>query len=92
MAMATPGGGNSLNSGGEQTTIQCSDEHVDVIASLMIFCSATTMLIVPLWILAILEQIFHKLATITAFLVIFLAILTWGTLARPFEILAATAG
>jgi hypothetical protein len=34
----------------------------------------------------------QKLATITAFLVVFLAILTWGTLAKPFEILAATAG
>jgi len=76
-----------------RATIHASDEHVDTLASFMIFFAATIMLIAPLWILALVaEESLHRLGTITGFLVLFLAILTWGTLARPFEILAATAG
>lgn len=75
------------------TTIHASDEHLDTLASFMAFLAATAMLITPLWVLAlVVEEPVHRLGTITGFLVLFLAILTWGTLARPFEILAATAG
>lgn len=76
-----------------RTNIHASDEHVDTLASFMIFLAATAMLIAPLWLLALVaEEPLHRLGTITGFLVLFLIILTWGTLARPFEILAATAG
>jgi hypothetical protein len=50
------------------------------------------MLLIPLWVLSVMESIFHKLAVITIFVVAFLAFMTWATLARPFEILASTAG
>jgi hypothetical protein len=75
-----------------RTTTQGDDQHVDVIAAVAIFAVAITMLIAPLWILAVLDTIFRKLAVITAFSVVFLAVLNWGTIARPFEIFAATAG
>ncbi|KAK0646738.1 hypothetical protein B0T16DRAFT_493658 [Cercophora newfieldiana] len=75
-----------------QDTHHGSDDQVDSFASVIIFISATTMLIAPLWILTVVNTLHQKLATITTFLVVFLAILTWGTLSKPFEILAATAG
>lgn len=70
------------------------NDAVDTLASLMIFLVAAAMLVAPLWILAmvVVEDPFDRLATVTGFLVLFLAMFTWGTLARPFEILAATAG
>lgn len=75
-----------------QRTLHGSDKQVDSLASVIIIVSAAVMLIAPLWILAVLESLHQKLAVITTFLVVFLAILTWGTLSKPFEILAATAG
>ena len=76
----------------ESTTVMGEDEHVDAIAAAAIFIVALTMLIAPLWTLAVLEDIFRKLAVITAFTLVLLLVLTWGTLARPLEILAAAAG
>lgn len=73
-------------------TPQGSDEQVDSLASVTIFVSAMVMLIAPLWVLAVVESLYQKLGVITAFLLVFLAILAWGTLSKPFEILAATAG
>lgn len=65
----------------------------DTLASVLIFLAASAMLVAPLWILAmVVEDPFDRLATVTGFLVLFLAMFTWGTMARPFEILAATAG
>ena len=75
-----------------RTIVQGSDEHVDILAAVIVFIVAVVMLIVPLWVLAIVQDMFRKLAVITVFLTVFLAVLTWGTFSRPFEILAATAG
>ncbi|KAK4447108.1 hypothetical protein QBC34DRAFT_427655 [Podospora aff. communis PSN243] len=75
-----------------QGTLQGSDDQLDFVTSVIIFVSATAMLIAPLWILTTVHTLQEKLAVITAFLVAFLAILTWGTISRAFEILAATAG
>ncbi|KAK3325077.1 hypothetical protein B0H66DRAFT_599263 [Apodospora peruviana] len=68
------------------------DEHVDVLAVVAILFTASVMLIAPLWILAVIEDMFKKLGVITAFVFVFLGVLVWGILARPFETLAATAG
>lgn len=50
------------------------------------------LLIAPLWILAFVTEPVQRLAIITAFVVVFLPIVTFASLARPSEALAATAG
>ena len=50
------------------------------------------MLIAPMWILQALDgRTLPKLGTITAFIVTFLMLVSYATLAKPFETLAATA-
>jgi len=80
------------SSSGLKTSVRGDDAHVDVFAAISVFSAALVMLIVPLWILAIISSTMRKLAVITAFSIAFLALMNWGTLGRPFEILAATAG
>ncbi|KAK1751962.1 hypothetical protein QBC47DRAFT_389361 [Echria macrotheca] len=74
------------------TTTLVDDAPLNVLASTTIFVAAMVMLIAPLWILAKVGSLDGKLGIITAFLMLFLGILNWGTVSRPFEILAATAG
>lgn len=74
------------------TILRGNDEHVDVFGAITIFTAAAVMLIAPLWILAGVDELHQKLAAITIFLAVFLFVLSWGTSARPFEMLAATAG
>ncbi|KAK3350325.1 hypothetical protein B0T25DRAFT_570888 [Lasiosphaeria hispida] len=50
------------------------------------------MFIAPLWILQALGEIHHKLGVITAFTVVWLGILIYGTQGKVFEKLAAVAG
>ncbi|GAB1310727.1 hypothetical protein MFIFM68171_00937 [Madurella fahalii] len=73
-------------------TVQQDDEDMDVAADVFVFLAAGVMLIMPLWVLAGLEQLTAKLAVITGFVVMCLVTLNWGTLARPSETLAVTAG
>ncbi|KAK4215345.1 hypothetical protein QBC37DRAFT_419460 [Rhypophila decipiens] len=73
------------------------DNHVDaaveILASLLIVLAAGGMFLAPLWTLAmVVEDPFDRLVSITGFLVVFLTVCTFGTTARPFEVLAATAG
>lgn len=49
------------------------------------------MLIVPLWILAFVHEQTRRLGIITAFVMAFLMLMSFATLAKPFESLAATA-
>ena len=51
----------------------------------------TVMLLVPMWILQALDKNNHKLGVITAFVVVFLGLVSYATVAKPFETLAATA-
>lgn len=74
------------------TTVQGDDSQVDILATISVFSAAAVMLIAPLWILAVLHDMFRKLVVITVFSIFFLVVMNWGTVARPFEILAATAG
>ncbi|KAK8100282.1 hypothetical protein PG999_010656 [Apiospora kogelbergensis] len=68
------------------------DEPIDAAAALAIFITAVVMLIAPLWILAVTSSMFARLGIITVFNVLLLAVLTSATLAKPFEILAVSAG
>ncbi|KAI0129593.1 hypothetical protein BJ170DRAFT_681088 [Xylariales sp. AK1849] len=76
----------------DPSTIHGRDEPVDVLASFAVFVVAFVMLVVPLWILAVTEDMFKRLGVITVFITVLLGVLTSATLAEPFEILAATAG
>ncbi|KAL2788856.1 hypothetical protein BJX66DRAFT_339903 [Aspergillus keveii] len=49
------------------------------------------MLIAPIWILTFTEPIVLKLTIITIFILLFLSLVSFGTNAKPYESLAATA-
>ncbi|RYP90704.1 hypothetical protein DL770_003169 [Monosporascus sp. CRB-9-2] len=74
------------------STVFGKDEPVDLLASIALFVVASVMLIAPLWILAMVEDMVSRLVVITAFVFVLLGVLSWATLARPFEVLAAAAG
>jgi len=69
-----------------------NEKPVEVLVMVVTFATAIMMLISPLWILASLTTLSQKLGVITAFVLLFLTVLNWVTLSRPFEILVATAG
>jgi hypothetical protein len=68
-----------------------SDKKVDRFITIIIVGIGTVMLIAPVWILQALTAPIPKLGTITAFIVLFLGMISYATVAKPFETLAATA-
>ena len=68
-----------------------SDEKIDHFVATMIMGLGLIMLIAPLWILAFLEGLVPRLGVISAFIVLFTALLSVTTVAKPFESLAAAA-
>lgn len=68
-----------------------SDKRIDRFVTVLIVGSGTMMLLVPMWILQALDKSNHKLGVITAFVVVFLGLVSYATVAKPFETLAATA-
>lgn len=68
-----------------------SDKRIDRFVTMLIVGVGTIMLLVPMWILQALERSHDKLAVITAFVVVFLGLVSYATVAKPFETLAATA-
>jgi hypothetical protein len=69
-----------------------TDQPIDSLAAVGVFLVAFVALVIPLWVLAIVEDTFKRLGIITAFVTVLLGVLTSATLARPFEILAVTSG
>jgi hypothetical protein len=68
-----------------------SDKRIDRFITVVTVTMALSMLIVPIWILQALQNIHQKLVTITAFIVVFLGIVSYATEAKPTETLVATA-
>lgn len=68
-----------------------SDERIDIFVTFTSVVIGLTMLIAPIWILAYAEPLAVKLAIITAFIILFLVLVSSGTNAKTFESLAATA-
>ena len=68
-----------------------SDEKIDHFVATVIMGLGLIMLIAPLWILAFLEGLVPRLGVISAFIVLFTALLSVTTVAKPFESLAAAA-
>lgn len=68
-----------------------SDKKIDEFITFTTVLIGLVMLIAPIWILAYTHPVAAKLAIITAFILLFLALVSFGTNAKPFESLAATA-
>jgi hypothetical protein len=68
-----------------------SDRNIDRLMTIIVITIGTVMLIVPMWILPNLKGANAKLGTITAFMLLFLGLVSYTTVAKPFETLAATA-
>ncbi len=68
-----------------------SDKKIDRFIAALIMILGLAMLIAPLWILAFLGGIAQRLSVISAFIVLFVALVSVATVAKPFESLAAAA-
>ena len=68
-----------------------SDEKIDHFIATFIMVLGLIMLIAPLWILAFLGGLVQRLGVISAFIVLFVALISVTTVAKPFESLAAAA-
>ncbi|KAG4436525.1 hypothetical protein IFR05_007999 [Cadophora sp. M221] len=68
-----------------------SDKRIDRFVTVLIVGIGTVMLLAPMWILQALDRSVLKLAVITVFVVVFLGLVSYATVAKPFETLAATA-
>ena len=68
-----------------------SDEKIDRFIATFIMVLGLIMLIAPLWILAFLGGVVQRLGVISAFIVLFVALISVTTVAKPFESLAAAA-
>jgi hypothetical protein len=68
------------------------DEKIDNFVLFVTVVIWLAMLIVPLWVLYFVHHAVDRLAIITAFIVVFLAVMALVTDAKPSEMLAATAG
>ncbi|KAF1948719.1 hypothetical protein CC80DRAFT_485693 [Byssothecium circinans] len=68
-----------------------SDSRVDAFVAATVTFLGMVMLIVPLWVLAVTHGTMKRLGVITGFVVLFLGLVAFTTVARPFESLAAAA-
>jgi len=71
--------------------VYLSDERINGFVSFVIASVGLVMLIAPLWILNFTQSTVKSLAWITGFIVLFLCLVTYATIAKPFETLGATA-
>ncbi|KAI1350877.1 hypothetical protein F5Y01DRAFT_284593 [Xylaria sp. FL0043] len=68
-----------------------SNTGMDAFASAVIVFIGASILITPIWILQAIENLQIKLAVITAFILVFLLLLSFVMVSKPFEALGATA-
>ena len=68
-----------------------SDEKIDRFIATFIIGLGLIMLIAPLWVLAFLGGLVPRLGVISAFIVLFVSLVSLTTVAKPFESLAAAA-
>ena len=68
-----------------------SDAKIDRFVTIFIMSLGLTMLIAPLWILAYLGGLAQRLGVISAFVALFVTLISLTTVAKPFESLAAAA-
>ena len=68
-----------------------SEKRLDLFVSLTTTMIGLAMLVAPLWILHSTTNLQSKLIIITVFIIVFLLVLSFGMVAKPFEALGATA-
>ena len=68
-----------------------SDKRIDRVVATIIMILGVIMLIAPLWILAFVGDLAKRLGVICAFILLFVALVSVTTIAKPFETLAAAA-
>ena len=68
-----------------------SDQKIDRFIVTFIMSLGLVMLIVPLWVLAFLDSLIQRLAVISTFIILFVALVSVTTVAKPFESLVAAA-
>ena len=68
-----------------------SDAKIDHFVTVFIMSIGLIMLIAPLWILTYLGGLARRLAISSTFIVLFVVLISWTTVAKPFESLAAAA-
>ena len=78
------------------TTIYHDDALMDKISTVICIITGIAMLILPLWLLYIIpearSQLKIRLEIITVFISVFTVLISVMTVAKPFEVLGATAG
>ncbi|KAH6884166.1 hypothetical protein B0T10DRAFT_551079 [Thelonectria olida] len=74
-----------------ETRQYVNEEKIDLVATIAIIFVGLSMLIVPIWVLAIMAAPYAKLGVITCFIVVFLVVVLYATVATPTEALAASA-
>ncbi|KAI9867436.1 MAG: hypothetical protein M1813_008994 [Trichoglossum hirsutum] len=74
-----------------ETTHYHSDTRMELFVTIVIVSIGLLMLIAPLWVLMFVGNQIKRLAIITAFIIVFLLLISTVTVAKPFESLAATA-
>ncbi|KAF2692121.1 hypothetical protein K458DRAFT_398458 [Lentithecium fluviatile CBS 122367] len=75
----------------EDTVHYMSDRRIDFFVNAIITVLGLVMLTAPLWILAYRKKMVERLGIITGFVFVFLCLVCFLSVARPFEVLAATA-
>jgi hypothetical protein len=68
-----------------------SDQRIEFFVNVIMTFMGLIMLILPLWVLAFVDRTTYRLAIITTFLALFLCMVSFATVAKPFESLGATA-
>ncbi|KAI1460931.1 hypothetical protein F4805DRAFT_350159 [Annulohypoxylon moriforme] len=80
-----------ISAPGSEHVSYYSDTRLNAFVSGMITAIGTFLLIVPIWILQMLESVRLKLSVITVFIFVFLVVLSSAMAMKPFEALGATA-
>jgi len=74
-----------------QTTYYHSNRGLDAFTTFVIVTTGLLLLLVPMWVLQFVENSIRRLGVITGVVLLFTALLASATIAKPFEVLAATA-
>ncbi|KAI1388684.1 uncharacterized protein F4822DRAFT_403556 [Hypoxylon trugodes] len=76
---------------GSENITYFSEKKMNAFVSGIITVMGSAMLIIPIWVLVKLKVLETKLAAITVFVFVFLLVLSFAMVTKPFEALAATA-
>lgn len=74
-----------------QTTYYHSNKGLNAFTTFVIVTTGLLLLLGPMWILQFIEDNIRRLGVITGVVLLFTALLASSTIAKPFEVLAATA-